>query len=395
MTRRNGAGLALVAAAAWLGAAAASAQTGPGVSASEVRLGSWQPLSGPVSIYGVPVRAGADAYFNLVNEQGGIKGRKIKFIVEDNAFNPQRTVAAARKLIGSDEVLAIAVAFGTGPSAAAFPYVLQQEKTPFVTPYAGAEEWFAPPRPGLLSAQVLYENQAATVGRWAVKDDRKSILVIHSDPAAYHKPGEAAVAAIRKANPSAKVEALSVKWGTQDYAPIALDVLRRAPDAVIQIAVVQEVASLAKELRQQNSQVPIYTYSPNVTQSLPLLGGPAVEGIKSVSWTVPATLDNPALREYRAALAKYAPDQKPDFDSLLSFGFAKIVAEALRRADEPLNRTSFLEGFYKLKGYDTGILPPVTFAPDKPLGLSTLQRVVLKSGIWEAVGEPVDSTAEW
>lgn len=376
-------------------AGAALAQTGPGVTDKEIRLGSWQPLSGPVSIYGVPVRAGADAYFNLINEQGGVKGRKIRFIVEDNAFNPQRTVAAARKLIGSDEVLAIAVAFGTGPSAAAFPYVLQQEKAPFVTPYAGAEEWFTPPRPGLLSAQVLYENQAATVGRWAVKDGRKTILVIHSDPAAYHKPGEAAVAAIRKADPTVKVEAMAVKWGTQDYAPIALDVLRRAPDAIIQIAVVQEVAALAKELRQQGSQTPLYTYSPNVTQSLPLLGGAAVEGIKSVSWTLPATLDTPAIKEYRSALAKYAPDQKPDFDSLLSFGFAKVVVEALRRADEPLNRASFLEGFYRLKDFDTGILPPVTFAADKPLGLSTLQRVVLKSGVWEAVGDPVDSAAEW
>jgi len=394
MAGRFGAVAAL--AATWTFVAATSfAQTGPGVSPTEIKLGSWQPLSGQVSIYGVPVRAGADAYFNLVNDQGGINGRKIRFIVEDNAFNPQRTVAAARKLIGSDGVLAIAVAFGTGPSAAAFPYVIEQEKTPFVTPYAGAEEWFNPPRPGLLSAQVLYENQAATVGRWAVKDGRKNVLVVHSDPAAYHKPGLAAVAAIRKADPSAAVEAMSVKWGTQDYAPIALDILRRKPDAVIQIAVVQEVSALAKELRQQGSQVPLYTYSPNVTQSLPLLGGESVEGIKSVSWTVPATLDTPALKEYRAALAKYAPDQRPDFDSLLSFGFAKIVVEALRRADEPLNRKSFLEGFYKLKAYDTGILPPVTFAPDKPLGLSTLQRVVLKGGVWQAVGEPVDSTAEW
>ncbi|WP_460451023.1 ABC transporter substrate-binding protein [Alsobacter sp. SYSU BS001988] len=392
---KNWAGVAALLAGVLFTGTHASAQVGPGVTDKEIKLGSWQPLSGPVSIYGVPVRAGADAYFNLVNDQGGVKGRKIKFIVEDNAFNPQRTVAAARKLIGSDEVLAIAVGFGTGPSAAAFPYVLQQEKAPFVTPYAGAEDWYNPPRPGLLSAQVLYENQAAAVGRWAVKDGRKNILVIHSDPAAYHKPGESAVAAIRKADSSAKVEAISVKWGTQDYAPIALDVLRRAPDAIIQIAVVQEVSALAKELRQQNSQIPIYTYSPNVTQSLPLLGGAAVEGVKGVSWTVPASLDTPALKEYRAALAKYAPDQKPDFDSLLSFGFAKVVVEALRRADEPLNRATFIEGFYKLKNYDSGILPPVTFAPDRPLGLSTLQRVVLKNGVWEAVGEPIDTAAEW
>lgn len=369
------------------------AQAGPGVTANEIKLGSWQPLSGPVSIYGVPVRAGADAYFNLINDQGGIKGRKIKWIVEDNAFNPQRTVAAARKLISSDEVLAIAIAFGTGPSAAAFPYVLEQEKTPFVTPYAGAQDWFSPPRPSLLSAQVLYENQASAVGRWAVKDGHKNILVLHSDPAAYHKPGESAGASITKAG--SKAELIAVKWGTQDYAPIALDIIRRAPDAVVQIAVVQEVSALAKELRQQGSKIPIYTYSPNVTQSLPLLGGAAAEGIKSVSWTLPATLDTPAMKEYREALAKYAPGQKPDFDSLLSFGFAKIVVEAIRRADEPLNRANFLGGFYKLKNFDTGVLPPVTFAPDKPLGLSTLQRVVLKDGNWVGVGEPIDSNTDW
>lgn len=101
------------------------------------------------------------------------------------------------------------------------------------------------------------------------------------------------------------------------------------------------------------------------------------------------------MNEYRAALAKYAPDQKPDYDSLLSFAFAKIAVEALRQADEPLNRESFIQGFYKLRNYDTGILPPVTFAQDKPVGLSTLQRVELKGGQWVGIGDPIDTLGGW
>ena len=153
-----------------LAAKPAMAQQSPGVTDKEILLGTWMPLTGPVAAYGVPWRTGIETYLKLVNDQGGVKGRKFVLVVEDNGYNPQRTVAAARKLVSRDNVLAIASPFGTGQSAAAFEYLFDEAKVPLINVFGGAADWYAPARPYLFGALVLYENQLRTLGRWAAKD---------------------------------------------------------------------------------------------------------------------------------------------------------------------------------------------------------------------------------
>jgi ABC-type branched-subunit amino acid transport system substrate-binding protein len=79
----------------------------PGASDKEIRIGQFGPLSGPVSSFGVLANA-MDAYFRMVNEQGGINGRKVTFINYDDAYSPPKSVEAARRLVEGDEVLFIA-----------------------------------------------------------------------------------------------------------------------------------------------------------------------------------------------------------------------------------------------------------------------------------------------
>jgi ABC-type branched-subunit amino acid transport system substrate-binding protein len=170
----TGAAVALIATPGW-----AQAPNGPGVTDKEIKLGTWIPLTGALAAYGVPFRAGIDAYIGALNAAGGVKGRKVVVIVEDNAYNPQRTVAAARKLVSRDEVLAIGMPFGA-VSASAFDYTLGEAKVPMINSYGSALEWFNPPKPGLFGAMTLYEDQARTIGRWLVKDGHKSTAVVHS-----------------------------------------------------------------------------------------------------------------------------------------------------------------------------------------------------------------------
>lgn len=161
---RKLAAIGIAALALSIAAAAAQAQQTPGVTGSEIRLGTWLPLTGPIAPYGIPQLAGIQAALQATNDAGGIKGRKLNLIHEDNAFNPQRTVAAARKLITRDEVFALVVPNGTPQTFAALDYVLGEAKVPLINPYAGAIEWFNPPRENLYGLQVPLELQAR-VGR--------------------------------------------------------------------------------------------------------------------------------------------------------------------------------------------------------------------------------------
>lgn len=372
----------------------ATAQQGPGVTDKEIRLGTWIPLTGPLAAYGVPFRAGIDAYLNAINDQGGVKGRKVVLTVEDNAYNPQRTVAAARKLISRDEVLAIAMPFGA-VSAAAFDYVLGEEKAPMLNGYGSALEWFSPPKPNLFGAMTLYESQARTIGRWTVKDGHKNIVVVHSARAGFVNVAEQVGPGVKSASASSKAELLPTKFGTTDYGPIALDLARQNPDAIVLILAQGEVIAAAKELRQQGYKGPFYTYSPSVANSVLELGGPALEGAKAIGLTEPVNADTPAIKQYRDALAKYAPGEKPDYVSLIGYGLAMATVEALRRIDGPINRKSLVASVYSMRDFDTGIFPPISYTPDRHLGVTRVQRVVAKSGQWVSVGEPVEADQDW
>ena len=376
----------------WSGAGAPGAFAGdaPGVTKDSVKIGSWDALSGPVAVYGVPLKAGIESYFDMVNAKGGVNGRKINWIVDDNAYNPQQTVTIARKLISSDNVLAIVVPHGTGQSAAAFPYVIDQEHVPMLLPYGGAKDWYNPPKQGLLGLHVLYEDQVNALGRWAAKDGHKKVLVVYGANSAFENVAKNVEPGVKAIDPNADVEMMPVKIGTTDYSPIVLDIMNKKPDAIICVQLLQEIVLLDKGLKQQGQNIDIYTYAPNVNQSILALGGKYVEGLKSLSLTGSPLADTDAAKQYRDALAKYAPDQKPDFVSYQGFGAAKIFTEALSRAKEPLTRESLLQAFYTLKDYDSGIFPPVSFSPDHPLGGHLLQPMQIKDGKWEQVGEPID-----
>lgn len=379
-----------MAAAMVFSAGMAGAQDAPGVTKDKLTIGAWVALSGPVAIYGAPLKAGAQAYLDRVNTEGGVNGRKIEWIVDDNAYNPQQSVAVARKLITRDNVFAIVIGHGTAQSAATFPYVIDQAKVPFVVPYGGAPEWYTPPKPGLLGLHVLYDDQANALGRWAASTGAKKILVVHGTlssfdiPATFVKPGAEAVSG------DVQVELMAVKNGTADYGPIIVDIMNKKPDAIVSIQLQQETVLLAKGLRQQNQDTPIFAWAPTAAQSTIKLGGEFVEGLRSVSITNPPTADTPAMQQYRDDLAKYAPSEEPDFASLSSYGAMKIFVEALKNSDEPLTRESMIQGFYKLNGYDSGIFPPVTYSAEQALGGHILFPLEIKDGKWQSAGEPVD-----
>ncbi len=378
-----------------LGIGDALAQQGPGVTDKEIKLGSWMPLTGPIAAYGVPHRAGIESYLNMVNDRGGIRGRKFSLVVEDNAMNPQRTVAAARKLVSRDDVLAIAVPFGTAQSTAAFEYLFGEVKVPLVNPYGGAADWYSPVKENLFGALVLYENQARAIGRWAAKDGHKNIVVVHSAINAFENVAINVAPGAKSVRPDIAVELYSTKLMTIDYGPAAVELAKKKPDAIVFILGQGEIVAAAKELRQQGYKGTLYAYAPAVANSTLELGAAAVDGLKSASFTVPVTSDTPAVKEYRDALAKYFPNEKPDYFSMISFALTKITVEAIRRIDGPVNRQTLVSALHSMRNYDTGIIPPVSYSPERHLGATTLQRVVVQGGQWVAVGGPIESDKDW
>ena len=133
---------ALAAAAMTATTAVAQKKYDPGASDTEIRIGNIMPYSGPASSYGVIGKAEA-AYFNKINAEGGINGRKITFISYDDAYSPPKAIEQARKLAEGDEVLLIFQSLGT-PSNAAIQKYMNVRKVPQLFVASGATKWGDP-----------------------------------------------------------------------------------------------------------------------------------------------------------------------------------------------------------------------------------------------------------
>lgn len=368
---------------------------GPGVTATSIKIGAWLPLTGAQGAYGTIQKIGPEAYFKMVNDKGGVNGRKIDWVAVDTAFDPQKTVAAAMKLSEQDKVFAMVAPNGTAPTAATFSYLLDQVKIPIINNNGGALDWWNPVKPNLYGVQVPYEDQAKVVGQWIAKDGFKNILVVHSDLGAFTNVAKNVEPGVAMLDVSAKVKLMPVKYNTIDYVPVVLQVANAKPDAVVIILAAGEAVAFAKELARQNVKLPLYSYCVNVSNDIISLGGAAMEGMKAVSWTVPPDGDSPALKEYQQAIKTLSPNNKTDFQSLYTYATAKVFVEALSRVKGPLTRENFIIALETIKNYETGILPPVTYSATKHNGTTELQRVQIQNGAWKTIGSFVDPNSKW
>ena len=144
------------------GLALAAGQYGPGASDTEIKIGNTMPYSGPASPYGTIGKSEA-AYFAMINEQGGIYGRKINFISRDDSYSPPKTVELARKLVEQDGVLALFQTFGTAPNSAIREY-LNDNKVPQLFVRTGASKWNDPKHyPWTMGWQPSYQIEGASM----------------------------------------------------------------------------------------------------------------------------------------------------------------------------------------------------------------------------------------
>ena len=150
---------------------------GPGVTDTEIKIGNIMPYSGPASAYGIIGKAQA-AYFQMINEQGGINGRKINFISYDDAYSPPKTVEQARKLVESDNVLLIFASLGTPPNSAIHKY-MNQQKVPHLFLATGATKWNDPQNfPWTMGWQPSYQAEGKIYAKYLLEKNPNAKVAI-------------------------------------------------------------------------------------------------------------------------------------------------------------------------------------------------------------------------
>ena len=344
--------------------AALPAAAQQGVSDTEIVLGCSNSFSGPLAFTGEQAtKFGVDLYVRVVNEAGGIHGRKIRTVYYDDGYKPQDAVANTRKLVEQDRIFAVIAPQGTPPVVATLEY-LEEQRVPLLFPFQGSPVTRG--RKYVFSGMTLYDRQSKMMIDYLAGPRKyRTFGVLYQDD----EYGKAFLTSFEKdlARHNLKITAAeSVKRGATDVSAQIAKLQAARPQVTFLVLTPGPGAQALKERQKIGWTDTVMVSSGPLTDERYLaLAGDAAEGVEGLSlWPDPLTSDLPGVKAYREAMQKHFPKNEPNRYSLSGYVAGMLFAEGARRAGKNLMRESLITALEGIKGWDSGILPPITIGSD-------------------------------
>jgi branched-chain amino acid transport system substrate-binding protein len=378
------------------GSALAQKKYDTGATDTEIKLGNIMPYSGPASAYGVIGKI-EDTYFKMINEQGGINGRKINFISYDDGYSPPKAVEQARKLVESDEVLCLFGPLGT-PSNTAIEKYLNSKKIPQLFVATGATK-FGDARdfPWTMGWQPPYQSEGRIYAKYLLKekpDAKIAVMYQNDDFGKDLLKGLKDGLGDKASSMIVAEESYEVSEPTIDSHIVKLK--SSGADVYFSMTTPKFSAQSIKKVAEIEWK-PLYFQS-NVGASVGAVLQPAgfenAQGILSAAYAkdgADAQWDNDeGMKKFYAFLAKYAPDaNKADGSVVFGYGQAQTMVQVLKQAGDDLTRDNIIKQAASLKNFapDT-LLPGVTINTSATdfYPIEQLQMMRFKDRKWDLFG---------
>jgi branched-chain amino acid transport system substrate-binding protein len=334
----------------------AQAQTAPGVTDKEILIGSCSALEGPSHFLGIETVTGAKAYFAMVNDAGGVDGRKLKLLTYDDSYDPAKTEACFNRLM-EQKVFGLGFFVGT-PTAVKYIPMAESNKIPLVGLFTGAQTLYVPLRHWIVNVRASYfdETREQIDGMWSALGYKK-IGVIYPEDAF----GSAVLEGVKAALKSHGAEPIAVASYQRQTAQVggAIDTVRAAhPDAVVVVGPSNTVAPILKQSHAKGWKPLFLTVSFVGTDDLIQEAGADAEGTVITQVVPPYFLtDLKTIALFRRELTKYFPSAQPNFVSLEGFVDAMVLVEGLKRAGKDLTREGLIRGIESIHELDLGLGP--------------------------------------
>ncbi len=343
----------------------------PGFDDKEIRIGQWGPQTGPAAPWGSVAR-GSGLLFNVVNEQGGIHGRKIKYFIRDDQYNPAQTKAVVKELVEREGVFAFVGGVGGACGLAVMDY-LSENKIIWVGPSAAITQFVFPVKPYLFAVYPLYEDEGSILAKYVVEKLQAKKIAFFYQNDAYGKDGLEG-AKKRLARYKIKfVEELSVEPGEKDLSSQMLKFKNSGADVVIMF-VNPTAAVIALKTCATIGYKPQWVSSNTLSDyglMFKITGG-LWEGVITGAFGMTPTVDHPLMNMYREAGKKYTPEERWGTFYLAGILFADPLVEALKRVGPNLSTEACLKALNSIKDHQT-IGPKVTWTPEIHQGTDSIQ----------------------
>jgi branched-chain amino acid transport system substrate-binding protein len=368
----------------------------PGVSDSEIMIGQTMPFSGPASAYAAIGNAEA-AYFRMINDQGGINGRKINLIAYDDSYNPAKTVEQTRKLVESDGVLLMFGSLGTAPNAAVQKY-LNDKKVPQLFAATGATRFSDPVNfPWTMPVIPSYQTEGRLYGRYILAnhpDAKIGILYQNDDLGKDYITGLKQILGAKAASMIVAEAAYEPTDPTVDSQIVMLKSV--GADLFYNISTPKFAAQAIRKIAELGWK-PVHILA-NISSSvggvLKPAGFEASQGIISVSYLKDpgdAMWDNdPGMMKWRAFMDKHYPaGDKNSSLNTSGYGIAQLLEVVLRNCGDNLTRENVMKHATSLKDVQLDISLPGTVMNTSPTDyrvVKQLQTMRFKGEHWEGFG---------
>jgi branched-chain amino acid transport system substrate-binding protein len=387
--------LAGLLATAIAGTAHAEKKYDPGATDGEIKIGNIMPYSGPASSYATIGKTEA-AYFNKINAEGGINGRKINFISYDDGYNPAKTVEQARKLVESDEVLLIFNSLGTANNTAIQKY-MNARKVPQLFVSTGAAKWNDPKNfPWTMGWQPSYQVEARIYAAYILKNyPGKTIGILYQND----DFGKDYVIGLHDGLGDQASKLIAVEASYETTSPTVdsqvVQIRSANPDIFVNVATPKFAAQAIRKLGELK-WTPVH-FLTNVSVSVGSVMKPAGyengQGILSAAYLKdpkdPKWKDDPAMNEWRAFMTKWYPEgDQEDAATVFAYGIAKGLEQVLRQCGDDLTRENIMKQAANLN-FEIGIYLPGTRIKTSPSDfapLEQLQMMRFKGDSWELFG---------
>jgi len=382
---------------------AQAAKYGPGASATEIKLGQTMPYSGPASAYGTIGRLHS-AYFKMINDNGGVNGRKINLISLDDGYSPPKAVEQVRRLIEQDEVLALFQTLGT-PSNSAIQKYVNAKKVPHLLLATGATKWGDPKNyPWTMGFNLSYQSEGVIYAKWLLKNKPAAKVAILYQNDDYGKDllkgvkdgfGAAAAKMI------IKEASYEVTDPTVDSQIISLQ--SSGADTFINITTPKFSAQAIRKAWDSGWK-PLHIVN-NVGASVGSVLVPAgldkAVGLMTLQYykdpNDPQWKDDPAMLEWRGFMGRYYRDGDPkDASNLYGYLTAQTMVQILKQCGNDLTRENVMKQAANLKSFKLPLLLPGMAIDTSPTDFYPIEQGQLArftGQLWQGFGEVIATDA--
>jgi branched-chain amino acid transport system substrate-binding protein len=363
----------------------------PGITPDSITIGAFGPITGPAAYIGLAGRDGANLAIKEINAAGGINGRKLTMIFEDDGHSPTKALAAVKKLIDQDHVSLIFCVAGSNGTIGSIDFVRENGRVMYVS-FASA--------PGVTwpFARNLFRGGTTEVPRYGelyaefLHDQLKAAKVaILSGREEYPKnEGDALTAQLKSWYQTAPVKRTEFNIGDKDFTPQLLEIQAANPQVIAIFGNPAEAAIAMRQAKELGMNQPFFVGSNMVDQGLLSAAKQSAEGASGFALIplLPAS-SNPEMKSWLAKWKQEYPNLpagRPNTFDLLAYADMYVLADALKRAGRDLSTEKLIDALEATKEYRVGsIATPRTFTKKHHIGNLRLQAMQVKDGEWRPV----------